>query len=442
MTPRRLVNRARRLVARAVRGAQDRTLGRLYLRRPLDPHLVVYTTLWHRTPRGNPLAIYRAQQEFAPHLRGVWIVRRKDVPSIPDGFDYVRPRTIAYLKLTATASYFVDDANPYWSLPPREGQVYVQTHHGTALKYMGADRHYSGKRPSDTSIVTMHRRAQRWTHSLTTGPYLTEVWERAYQNGCVQLPTGFPRNDALVRPSPQRRADARARLGLEDHHRAVLYMPTWRTRLGPREGDFDLEAFATAMPDDVRLLVRDHYFHDAGSHAHSSERLIEVSVDWEVEDLYLASDLLVTDYSSAMFDYALVDRPIVLFCHDWDRYRFERGTYFDVVADPPGQVVHTAAQLLASLVDEEYESPDHAARRASYRERFSPYDRGDAAERVVRQALLGETPASRDVSLAAERHPSGWTTHPPVTHPDDPAIEPLLPPVGPTPVSGATPLDS
>src|SRR5690554_778188 len=224
---RRLKNRTRRFIARAIRALQDRTLGRWYYAKlPLDPNLVAYTTLWHRAPRGNPLAIYRKQRELAPHLRGVWIVRKQDIPLIPDGIEYVTPRTLAYLRVTGTASFIIDDANPHWSLPIRKEQVYVQTHHGTALKYMGADRHYSGKRPSDETIVTMHRRAQRWTYSLSTSPYLTEVWERAYNNDCIQLEVGFPRSDALLAATDADRARARARLELAEHETAVLYMPT------------------------------------------------------------------------------------------------------------------------------------------------------------------------------------------------------------------------
>ncbi|WP_203654444.1 CDP-glycerol glycerophosphotransferase family protein [Demequina activiva] len=428
---RKLRRRTRTFVGRAVRGVQDRTVGLWYYQRlPLDPTLVAYTSVWHRAPRGNPLAIYRKQQEIAPHLRGVWIVRKQDVHLIPDGVEYVTPRTLAYLRLIATASFVVDDANPHWSLPARDGQVYVQTHHGTALKYMGADRHYSGERPSDATIVTMHRRCQRWTYSLTTSPYLTEVWERAYSSGATQLEVGFPRNDVLFAATEQDRRHQRARLGLADGERAVLYMPTWRTRRGPHEDEFDLTAFARSLPADTRLLVRDHYYHDRRGRTVIPEQVIDVSRGWEVEDLYLASDALITDYSSAMFDYALLDRPIVLFCYDWDHYRWSRGAYFDITADAPGQVVTTAQDLVESLRSRSYESAEHAERRASFRARFATFEDGNAAEKVVRVALLGEAESRWTGHGYASEHPAGWTPHPRVSHPEDPSIEPRLAPVG------------
>ncbi|WP_084040092.1 CDP-glycerol glycerophosphotransferase family protein [Demequina sp. NBRC 110053] len=430
-TVRRQYRRARGFAARAVRALQDRTLGDWYYARlPIDPDLVVYTSLWNRAPRGNPLAIYRKQLELAPHLRGVWIVRKQDLDQLPAGIEYVTPRTLAYLRLIATATYFVDDANPHWSLAAREGQIYVQTHHGTALKYMGADRHYSGVRPSDDTIVTMHRRSQRWTYSLSTSPYLTEVWERAYNNDCVQLEVGFPRNDVLFESTAEDRAAVRARLGLAPHERAVLYMPTWRTRRSPKEHEFDLTAFAESLPEGTRLLVRDHYYHDRRGRQVVPAQVIDVSKGWEVEDLYLASDALITDYSSAMFDYTLLDRPIVLFCYDWDDYRWSRGAYFDITADAPGQVVFDAEALAETMRTGEFLAPSFAGRRASFRDRFATFENGRAAETVVRVALLGEDAEPYARQVCAAEHPAGWTTHPRVTWPEDPSREPHHEPLG------------
>lgn len=425
-------NRAR--AARIVRAAQDRLLGPRYLKLPIQEDVVVYTCVWHRAPRGNPLAIYRKHQEIAPHLKAVWIVRKQDAELVPPGIEFVTPRTLDYLKLISTAKYFVDDANPHWSVPPRDGQVYVETHHGTALKYMGADRHYSGKRPTDQTIVTMHNRCQRWTYSLSTSPYLTEVWRRAYNNRCAQLPVGSPRNDRLIHATADERMAARERLGLAPDEQALLYMPTWRTRRGPKEADFDLSSFAALLPDGVRLLVRDHYYHDKRGRKQIPESVIDVSRGWEVEDLYLASDALITDYSSAMFDYALLNKPILLFCFDWDRYRFERGAYFDITVDAPGQVTYNANGLLDAVRTASYTAPEYEAARESFRARFCTYENGNAAELVVRKVLLGEDVVSPEppTEESIGSTVKGWTPHPRVMFPEDPSLEERLPPAPPT----------
>jgi CDP-glycerol glycerophosphotransferase len=104
-----------------------------------------------------------------------------------------------------------------------------------------------------------------------------------------------------------------------------------------------------------------------------------------IEDLYLAADALVTDYSSVMFDYAVLDRPIVIYAPDWDEYRTLRGAYFDVVAEPPGPVVTTEADLAEVLATRRAWDDESTAQRQAFRARFCSLEDGRASERVVRR---------------------------------------------------------
>ena len=108
-----------------------------------------------------------------------------------------------------------------------------------------------------------------------------------------------------------------------------------------------------------------------------------------VEDLYLAADMLITDYSSAMFDYAVLDRPVVIYAPDWPAYRELRGVYFDLMAEPPGAVATTYAQLVEILQDGEHAGPRATAARAAFRAKFCALEDGGAAARVVRRVWLG-----------------------------------------------------
>jgi CDP-glycerol glycerophosphotransferase len=143
--------------------------------------------------------------------------------------------------------------------------------------------------------------------------------------------------------------------------------------------------------------MRSHYFHDRDRRPGRPadwERVRDVSGHQRVEDLYLVADVLVTDYSSAMFDYAVLDRPIVLYAPDWEAYRLARGVYFDVTAEPPGAVATTFDDLLDLFRTDAVRSDAAARARARFRGRFCTLDDGHAAERVVRQVFLGE-PAER-----------------------------------------------
>jgi CDP-glycerol glycerophosphotransferase len=109
-----------------------------------------------------------------------------------------------------------------------------------------------------------------------------------------------------------------------------------------------------------------------------------------VEDLYLAADAMITDYSSAMLDYAVLDRPVVIHAPDWPTYRELRGVYFDLLAQPPGAVATTAAELFEIFESGTWSGAAATAARAAFRERFCYLDDGGAAERVVRRVGLGE----------------------------------------------------
>lgn len=124
-----------------------------------------------------------------------------------------------------------------------------------------------------------------------------------------------------------------------------------------------------------------------------------------MESLCLASDALVTDYSSLMFDYAGLDRPIVVHADDWEAYEAARGTYFDLRAFPPGAVARSEDELIDIFATGHWRGSRSSQLRAAFRERFCPYDDGRAAERVVRRVVLGETAGLPPFIPFAERHP-------------------------------------
>jgi len=151
----------------------------------------------------------------------------------------------------------------------------------------------------------------------------------------------------------------------------------------------DVEDLAQQLGPDHVVLVRAHYFHvRAGRSAVATVgQVVDVSGYPVVEDLYLAADVLVTDYSSLMFDFAVLDRPIVIFAPDWQAYRTVRGVYFDLMAEPPGLVATTFPDLLDAFRTGAYRDDRAAKARLHFRRRFCYLDDGGAAERVVRRVL-------------------------------------------------------
>ncbi|RSS61582.1 CDP-glycerol glycerophosphotransferase family protein [Streptomyces sp. WAC06273] len=390
-------------------GLRTRLLYRRHLRRPLDPGLVVYCAYWGRGYTCNPAAIHAKARELAPHLRSVFLVEADQAHTVPKDVDHAVIGSRRYWEVLARATYLVNNANFAEGVVKRPGSVHLQTQHGTPLKTMGVDQStYPVVAAASGSFTKLLGRVDRWDYNLSANRHSTRMWERAYPGSYEQLEYGYPRNDVYCTATAEDVARVRRALGVPEGSTAVLYAPTHRDwEAGFGAGALDLEAFCEAAGEDVVVLLRAHYFYDRGGRSAPSGRVIDVTAHRSAEDVCLAADALITDYSSIMFDYANLDRPIVVYADDWEVYRETRGVYFDLMAAPPGPVARTPEELARIFRDGSWAGRESTALRAAFRERFCEFDDGRAAERVVRRVLLGEPPETLPpVVPLAERVPA------------------------------------
>ncbi|MEV5935874.1 bifunctional glycosyltransferase family 2 protein/CDP-glycerol:glycerophosphate glycerophosphotransferase [Streptomyces sp. NPDC052079] len=393
---RELERRARQArAATAARAARARSV----LRRPLDPRLAVYSAFSHRGVLGDPAAVYRAARELAPHIRGVWVLADEETAAgLPPDTEYVLLNSPGYRRATERATYFVNNVNWSGALVKRPGSVHIHTHQGTPLKCMGADLLDKPGARLGFDVPQMLRRADRWDYSLVANRHSELVWERAYPCHFTSLRSGSPRNDVLAGAGPDSGREVRARLGVPDGHTVVLYAPTRRDYR--RDGlveRIDLARFAADLGEGRTLVVRLHPSLADGparglglAELHRRGVLIDATDEPEVQDVLLAADVLVTDYSALMFDYALLDRPIVIHADDWDAYRASRGVYIDITAGAPGHVARSYRELAWLFESGTWRDEEAARLRSAFRDRYGEFDDGRAAERVVRALMLGE----------------------------------------------------
>lgn len=406
----RATARTGKRTARAVLRAGWRSAMRGYYRLarllPLDDRLAVYAAYWYRGYRCNPAAIYEKAREMVPEVRGVWVVRRDRAESMPEGVAYVIAGSPRYFRTLARARYLVNNVNFPDLYRKRAGSVFLQTHHGTPLKSMGMDQYRYPLAAKPENLPALLARSDNWDLSLSTSPFNTEVWQRCYPCRHETLEIGYPRNDRLAVATPADVAAARASLGLAGGVTSVMYAPTYREyQTAGYRPMLDVEELADELGPGYVVLARAHYFYDrslrdgsrgkhgAGARPGAHPGVLDVTEHPDVELLYLASDVLITDYSSMMFDYAYLDRPIVIFAPDWDTYRRTRGVTFDLMAEPPGLVATTFAELVDGFVSGGVDGETATVARKEFRERFCPHIDGRSAERAVRRLFLGETDA-------------------------------------------------
>jgi CDP-glycerol glycerophosphotransferase len=394
-------NRKRR-VLRTVAGKAKQVLGekardgayRELMRLPLEEDLAVFSAYWDRGLACSPAAISAKLAELSPGIRQLWVVRRANVPLIPPGVDYIVPGTRRYWMAMARAKYFVNNVNFPDTIAKRPGQIHVQTHHGTPLKRMGVDQIPFPATSRGEDYEALLERCARWDYSVSANQHSTETWQRAYPVPFTSLDYGYPRNDVFYRATAADVLRVRERLGIPSGRKAVLYCPTHRDYEAEWVPRLDLERLAGCLGDDFVLLVRGHYFYDRGlsplEELHRRGVIIDVSSYDSVEELCLASDALITDYSSVMFDYANLDRPIVIFADDWETYSATRGVYFDLTENSPGVVARSQHQIEEVFTSGAWYDEQAAANRTAFRRKFCTFDDGHAAERVVRHVFLNE----------------------------------------------------
>ncbi|MFJ7771338.1 CDP-glycerol glycerophosphotransferase family protein [Streptomyces sp. NPDC097107] len=394
-------NRTRRRMRSAARTGRHRAGTRLRalqyrraLAEPVDPHLAVFSAYWARGVACNPAAIAAKLAELAPSVHPVWVVTAPGAALLPPGTDHVVPGTRRYWEVLARAKYLVNNVNFPDAVVKRPGTVHVQTHHGTPLKRMGLDQMPYPAAARGLDFQALLERVDKWDYSVSANSHSTRMWQRAYPSRHTSLDHGYPRNDVYYTAGAAEVRAVRERLGIAPGHRAILYAPTHRDYEAGWTPRLDLAALADRLGEETILLVRAHYFYETAASPlaglRRTGRIIDVSSYDPVEELCLAADALVTDYSSIMFDYANLDRPIVIHADDWETYRTTRGVYFDLMAEAPGPVARDQAELSEILTTHAWRDERAAKARAAFRRRFCEYDDGRAAERVVRRIFLGE----------------------------------------------------
>jgi CDP-glycerol glycerophosphotransferase len=350
----------------------------------VNPNLVVFESMMGTQYSDSPRAIYEEMLRQRVDATMVWSVH-KDARPFPSGLVTVTRQSREWYEALATARVWVDNQGFPAALRKPPATYYVQTWHGTPLKLMGWNNRALAE--ADTyERERAQRSVDRWDAVPAPSDYFVETIVDAYRSHAEVLRLGSPRNDALLRPLTGDEKSARLLdLGVRDDLTTILYAPT---RTGTPDTPDAVAAVAAALAaTGAQVLYRAHYSDARTSSDASAGQVRDVSQVGDMADLLAVADILVTDYSSSMFDFCLTDRPIILFQPDQSAYLSARGAYFDITEFPPGPIATTTDELVALVREAEAHSGEWSERRAQYRSKFGQYETGHAAELLVRDHI-------------------------------------------------------
>lgn len=323
--------------------------------RGYDDNMVVFSAFDCRSYSDNSRYVSEKLHELRPETDIVWLfsdveAARKQYP-IPDYVRALRAFSVEGMAAMGRARVVVDNFNKKFYLNfPGKGQFYVQLWHGDrGFKKVGFDN------PS----VNFRMLEEFGSLGVVGSDFGERLFHTAFHFRGELMKVGSPRNDILLRNDPAERSAIRARLGLDEDTRVLLYAPTYRDSelrgLKPHQVPLNLDHVLDTLERTTgarwKCLTRSHYYSGGIAAGETSDRLISATEYPEMAELLLIADALLSDYSSCAGDYALTHRPIFLYQEDTAQYSQEtRELYFRM--EDTGYLVASTPEELDRLIEQ------------------------------------------------------------------------------------------
>lgn len=363
---------------------------------------VYFESFFGRNATCNPRAMDAEVALHHPELPRYWGVQDLSV-AVPAGATPLVRGTTEWWRVRHSARWVVTNEWLRGSFVKQPFQTVLQTWHGSMYKQIGLDRGGRGK----AHLQVVRQELDKWDLFVSQAAETTPIIRRAYGLGEQVIETGYPRNDELYETDEATVAALRQRLGIEPDVKVVMYAPTWRESVQEDVELLDLTELGEVLGEGFMLLRRGHVRTLGGTYAAEADNVLDVSTYPQINDLLRVADVLVTDYSSMMFDFSVTGRPMVFYTPDIDQYNDPkvRGSYFDLEERAPGPVTREVDEVVRLLRDVDAWAGDYAERYRAWQERYNTLDDGHASQRAV-EALLAHRPSDERVPIGPDADPA------------------------------------
>ena len=369
----------------------------------VDEKTILFISFHGRGYSCNPkyLHKYLLSNEKYKDYKFVWAVKKGKGKEI-SGAKVIRYNSVKYFYYLAKSKYWIVNCKLPRHILKKENQVYLQTWHGTPLKRLahdiqiGSDAKFyrtgvSKKEMTDTYDIDV----KRYNYLISPNKFSTEKFQSAFKierNRIIE--TGYPRNDYLTNITDSEINNLKEKYKIQKDKKVILYAPTWRDNSFNVKGyTFKLEVnfnkWKEVLGEEYVVLFKPHYlitnkFNNDGL----EEFLYTIKEDKDINELYVISDILVTDYSSVFFDYAILQRPTLFYMYDLKEYDEEiRGFYLDINKDLPGSIFTKEDDLLKKILNiEDYKKSTYKLLN-DFNNTYNYLQDGHASERVIKILL-------------------------------------------------------
>jgi len=359
-----------------------------YERYNIQENIILYESYHGGSFSCNPYAMFQTiyNDERFDSYRHVWVINDKNqIPEMlkhDSNIVFIKRNCDLYMRYLAKAKYLINNVSFPEYFIRKEGQLYLNTWHGTPIKTLGKDikdDFFAHKNATRNFLQASHLISP---NSFTT-KILTDNFDINDIYTGIVAQTGYPRQDLTLNASVERKEEIKNKLGIKNNKPVVLYAPTWRGTLAGSKFDIekliiDIKLFKNL---DINFVFRGH---------HMAEKLLADVV--EIKDVVVSSsidtnsllsivDILITDYSSISFDYMAVGKPIIYYTYDRDEYESERGLYFPL--EDVGEDIYKTNSEIVKAITRLTKVKTITKKQQEAQERFCAYDDGLATNRVI-----------------------------------------------------------
>lgn len=372
--------------------------GDVAVRRSIERKSVFFESYRGRQYSDSPRAISEELHRRHPDIRQYWSYRNDSLlDEFPDYVYPVRFDSVHYHSVVSRVEIWVDNFGIDPKVRKHPDNTYVQTWHGVPLKRLFFDS--PRLIAANSAAQANYRNAiSRWDYVVSQGEYFEKTFVRSANPRGELIRSGSPRTDLLFAANETNRDLIRQRLGLPLNRRIALYMPTYRKRreTSPKYASLDFRLLSEQLLEDWFVLSRQHYYRKGSRFPHDLAAFVkDVSRYPSAEELMAVADVLITDFSSAMFDFSVLSKPIVFYTPDLEDYEtVSPRTYVGLKDIAPGPICRDESQLAQAIREVEADPKGFEEQVADFRRRFMPLEDGNSSARII-EKLWPETQSTR-----------------------------------------------
>lgn len=356
---------------------------------------IIYESFNGKSFADSPRMLYFYLSTALPEYKHIVVTDNQNlkVKLSESNIDIVEKNSKQYFKTYQKAKVWIANTRLSPHIEKKGNQLYIQTWHGTPLKKLANDQTVISipDVTLDEYLYEFNKETSRWDFLISPSETATKRFKSAFNLKEEQLMTlGYPRNDDLVQLNDEKYImQLKEKYDIPSNKKVILYAPTWRDNDRTDIGKYnfklklDLDAFSKELSNEYVLLIRAHYLVSEHLNLDDYKNVYDLSDANDINELFLMSDVLITDYSSVYFDYANLRRPILFFAYDKDEYANDiRGFYLPYESDLPGPVFETSEALIDYIKSMQYEDIPQSDTYKTFNYKYNQLDDGEATKRV------------------------------------------------------------